>query len=67
MLDILFNYLIRWLAPSLVFTCEEAWKARGYTSSIHLEDFVSAKIEYQSTDLKKKWDTIKIVNKASHI
>ena len=37
--NVLFNCLVRWLAPSLVFTCEEAWKARGHTTSIHLEDF----------------------------
>ena len=63
LLDLIFNHLVRWLAPSLVFTCEEAWKSRGYTSSIHLEDFVPAKKEYQSTDLQKKWDTIKNVRK----
>ena len=34
LLDILFNFLIRWLAPSLVFTCEEAWKARGNNTRI---------------------------------
>ena len=27
LLDILFNYIVRWLAPFLVFTCEEAWKS----------------------------------------
>ena len=47
----------------MAFTCEEAWQARGHTSSIHLEDFVSAKKEYQSIDLQKKWDTIKNVRK----
>ena len=40
LLDILFHCLLRWLAPSLVFTCEEAWKARGNQTSIHLEDFI---------------------------
>ena len=63
LLDLIFNHLVRWLAPSLVFTCEEAWKARGYTSSIHLEDFVSTKKEYQSIYLKKKWDTIRNIRK----
>ena len=63
LLDLVFNHLVRWLAPSLVFTCEEAWQARGHTSSIHLEDFIPAKKEYQSTDLQKKWNTIKNVRK----
>ena len=39
LLDILFNSLLKWLAPTLVFTCEEAWKSRGNQTSIHLEDF----------------------------
>ena len=39
LLDIIFNYLVRWLAPSLSFTTEEAWKAMGNQTSIHLEDF----------------------------
>jgi isoleucyl-tRNA synthetase len=63
LLDLIFNHLVRWLAPSLAFTCEEAWQARGHTSSIHLEDFIPAKKEYQSTDLQKKWDMIKNVRK----
>ena len=43
LLNILFNCLVRWLAPTLVFTCEEAWKAKGNHASIHLEDFYKIK------------------------
>ena len=35
LLNIIFNHLVRWFAPSISFTSEEAWKAMGcllYTS-----------------------------------
>jgi len=35
LLEIIFNYLVRWLAPSLSFTTEEAWKAMGNQMRIH--------------------------------
>ena len=63
LLDILFNFLIRWLAPSLVFTCEEAWQARGNNSSIHLEDFLKAGNDYKNNNLSKKWQLIKNIRK----
>ena len=63
LLDIIFNHLVKWLAPSLVFTCEEAWLSRGNKSSIHLEDFPVANNNYQSNDIQKKWDTIKNIRK----
>ena len=45
LLNIIFNFLVRWFAPSISFTAEEAWKAMGnINSSIHLEDFFIAKI-----------------------
>ena len=63
LLDIIFNYLVRWLAPSLSFTCEEAWKSRDNSNSIHLEDFLSAKKNYCNKDLNNKWNLIKQVRK----
>ena len=63
-LDIIFNYLVRWLAPTLVFTCEEAWKSKGNTSSIHLENFLQTPIEYKNIELSKKWNTIKKYKKS---
>ena len=44
-LKLLFEYLVRWFAPSLVFTCEEAWKSYGKKTSIHLENFKQKKKE----------------------
>lgn len=63
LLNILFNNLIRWFAPLLVFTCEEAWSARGNTTSIHLEDFNTVDSEYKNDTLSKKWEIIKQVRK----
>ena len=36
LLDIIFNYLVRWLAPSLSFTTEEAWKAMGNNNQVFI-------------------------------
>ena len=63
LLDILFNYLIRWLAPSLVFTCEEAWKSKGNTNSIHLEEFLKAEEKFRNDKISLKWEKIKEVRK----
>jgi isoleucyl-tRNA synthetase len=62
-LDLIFNYLVRWLAPSISFTCEEAWKARGHLSSIHLEDFMKVNVNFKNISIKTKWDTIKNIRK----
>ena len=48
LLNLIYNFLVRWLAPSLSFTCEEAWKARGNLSSIHLEDFMSTNANFKN-------------------
>ena len=63
LLNILFNHLIRWLAPSLVFTCEEAWQARGNKTSIHLEDFLSVDDNFKNIKLSQKWQNIKDIRK----
>ena len=63
LLDIIFNFLVRWLAPSLSFTSEEAWKARGCSPSVHLEDFLTAKESFCNLHLKKKWNIIKQVRR----
>ena len=63
LLNLIFEHLIRWLAPSLSFTCEEAWKARGKKTSIHLEDFLSTKKEFKNEGISKKWNIIKNIRK----
>ena len=63
LLNLIFDHLIRWMAPSLSFTCEEAWKARGKKTSIHLEDFLSTKEEFQNEEINKKWNIVKNIRK----
>ena len=63
MLDLIYHHLVRWLAPSLVFTCEEVWKARGNTSSIHLEDFMDVGLEFKNDKINFKWNIIKDIRR----
>ena len=63
LLNLLFNYMVRWLAPSLVFTCEEAWQSKGNTSSIHLEEFLKADTKFRNDAIAKKWKQIKDIRK----
>ena len=53
LLNIIFNHLVRWFAPSISFTTEEAWKAMGNNNSIHLEDFLDCKDTYENKKLMK--------------
>ena len=62
-LNIIFNFLVRWFAPSLTFTTEEAWKSMGNSTSIHLEEFLSSKPSYCNYELSKKWNRIKEIRK----
>ena len=65
LLNIIFNFLVRWFAPSLSFTTEEAWKAMGNTDSIHLEDFKECKESYSNENLNKKWLLVKNIRKVT--
>ena len=60
-----FNHLVRWFAPSISFTSEEAWKAIGNTESIHLQDFLICNKEYQNNQLNEKWNLIKNIRKVA--
>ena len=62
-LDLIFNYLVRWFAPSLSFTAEEAWKAIGNKNSIHLEDFLICKDSYSNQLINEKWILIKNIRR----
>tara|TARA_B100001758_G_C18289732_1_gene546348 strand:- start:427 stop:1053 length:627 start_codon:yes stop_codon:yes gene_type:complete len=63
LLDIIFNYLVRWLAPSLSFTTEEAWKARDNLTSIHLEDFLNTPDDYKNSNINYTWTILKQIRK----
>ena len=65
LLYIIFNHLVRWFAPSISFTTEEAWKAMGNTKSIHLEDFLSCKNLYENQSINSKWSLVKNIRKTA--
>ncbi len=65
LLNIIFNHLVRWFAPSISFTSEEAWKAMGNKESIHLQDFLQCKNEYEDNQLNEKWSLIKNIRKVT--
>jgi isoleucyl-tRNA synthetase len=58
-IDRLFDRLIRWLAPMLPFTCDEAWSERhGADGSVHLELFPEVPGEWRDKLLEAKWERI---------
>jgi isoleucyl-tRNA synthetase len=58
-IDRLFDYLVRWLAPMIPFTCEEAWAERHAGSgSVHLELFPDAPA-WRDAALEAKWEKIR--------
>jgi isoleucyl-tRNA synthetase len=61
--DHLCDSLLRWLAPILVFTADEAWQLYrpGDTSSVHLLDFPEIPSAWLDTKLDAKWESIRRV------
>lgn len=60
-LYILFQHIVRRLAPIMVFTAEEAWLSLEKDSSVHLQTFIAA---------EKKWfnpETFEKINKVKEI
>ncbi|MCA3595470.1 MAG: isoleucine--tRNA ligase [Methylobacterium sp.] len=63
--DRLCDCVLRWLAPILVFTSEEAWLARhpGIEGSIHEEGFAKVPEAWRDEELAKKWRKIRVARK----
>jgi isoleucyl-tRNA synthetase len=63
-LDHVFNHLVHWLSPILVYTTEEAWLSyKGLTlddksESVHLSVMPAAPKEWENAALAKQWDQI---------
>jgi isoleucyl-tRNA synthetase len=56
----IFRYVTVWLAPILVFTCEEGWTSRDPAAgSIHLEQFPTAPAAWRDDALAKRWEAIR--------
>ncbi|MGF1475612.1 MAG: isoleucine--tRNA ligase [Geminicoccaceae bacterium] len=64
-LDRVFDHLVRWLAPVLVFTAEEAWLERHGDAgeSVHLQDFLTVPSAWSDPELAKKWDRIREIRR----
>jgi isoleucyl-tRNA synthetase len=61
-LDRCFDCLVRWLAPVICFTAEEAWLARHGDApgrSIHLERFPDVPIAWRDDALGERWQTLR--------
>ncbi|RLP22325.1 isoleucine--tRNA ligase [Mesorhizobium sp. YM1C-6-2] len=60
----LFECLVKWLAPMLPFTTEEAWLDRyPGKESVHLEQFPNVPAEWKDAALEKKWRKVKDVRR----
>ena len=64
-LDIVYNCLVKWLAPFICFTAEEAWLARhpGDEQSVHLQNFMDIPANWQNDALATKWQTVRDVRR----
>jgi isoleucyl-tRNA synthetase len=61
-IDHVFRAVTVWLAPILVFTAEEAWRARDADArSVHLEQFPVIPSEWRDEKLAAKWETVRRV------
>jgi isoleucyl-tRNA synthetase len=58
----IFRAVTSWLAPILVFTCEEAWLSRyPKAESVHLEGFPEIPSAWRDDALAAKWEKIRRV------
>ncbi|MDR2766062.1 MAG: isoleucine--tRNA ligase [Holosporaceae bacterium] len=62
-LDVLFQYVIRLLAPITVFTAEEAWLSIHGTSSVHLEQFLTPCDEWKNPEVAQRINLAKEIRK----
>ncbi len=65
-IDHICECLIKWLAPVLSFTSDEAWqqyRPKG-SASVHLEAFPKIPKEWNDENLAAKWDRVKEVRSA---
>jgi isoleucyl-tRNA synthetase len=61
-LDVLFHALVRWLAPVLVFTAEEAWGTRyPERGSVHLLEWPAIDPDWREPKLAVQWDELKAI------
>jgi isoleucyl-tRNA synthetase len=59
-IDRLFERLVKWLAPFLPFTMEEAWGHRHGedAASVHLQQFPATPESWRDEALERRWDAV---------
>ncbi len=58
-IDRIFDCVVSWLAPVLVFTCDEAWALRhGEQSCVHTEQFPDASESWRDQELEARWTKV---------
>lgn len=64
-IDIICDAVLKWLAPILSFTCEEAWQLYRPASlpSVHLELFPEGFEKFRDGRLASKWEVIRDVRR----
>ena len=64
-IDILCDAILKWLAPILSFTCDEAWAMYkpDDKASVHLTLFPDGFDRFRDEDLAAKWETIRDVRR----
>jgi isoleucyl-tRNA synthetase len=64
-IDIICDAILRWLAPVLSFTCEEAWRMYRPDAepSVHLTLFPEGFDQFRDDALAAKWETIRDVRR----
>ncbi len=61
----LFDTLVKWLAPMLPFTMEEAWMSRhGEEACVHLQQFADIPADWRNEALEARWKNIRRVRSA---
>jgi len=59
-LDTLYDCLVKWLAPFICFTAEEAWLARNpEETSVHLQQFPTIPADWRDDALAAKWEKVR--------
>ncbi len=58
-IDRIFDCVVSWLAPMLVFTCDEAWQQRhGEGICVHTGQFPDVDGSWRNKDLEAKWTKV---------
>jgi len=65
-LDLVYDHLVRWLAPFICFTADEAWLARhpGEDETVHDKTFSEVPAAWQDDALAERWAKVRTLRRA---